>query len=231
VKKLLYVGSSWAVRSFDRPYENPPGPADVAGRDYVNLASELGLDVVNLSKFNYTNTSCYDAITRYTEPYDAVVWVYCDPFKDLATDQDHARQEFFESDNFWDIRNNINDYTMKLISSLDCPVALIGGPSDVANANYSNLTVIHPSWQRFLAEHCDVELTVGWDADAAHAEIKRLTKIKPSRRLVELITDTLDAWKKLEQKNVFSYVHPNSLGTKLFASHIKPGLNTWLDNL
>ena len=231
MKKLLYVGSSWAVRSFDRPYENPPKPGAVAGRDYTNLAYELGLEVVDLSQFSISNLSCFNLVREYGDDYDGVVWVYCEPIKDLTYNHYSTMEEFLTSDNFWALRSHTNSLVLKRLSELGCPVALIGGASDVENANYDNLTVIHPSWQKFLAERADVDLEHGWSADVAHYEMIQYPDLKPSMGLVDLMSSTFESWKKLEDHKLFNRAHPNTIGTQLFATHIKPSLNNWIDNL
>lgn len=231
MKKLLYVGSSWAARSFTKHYEERPTATDRLGIDYTNLAHELGLDVVNLSQFSISNLSCCNLIQQYDQPYDGVVWVYCEPIKDLGYNNISSIKEFLQSPNFWSIRQNINSVILKKMSELDCPIALIGGASDVETADYDNLTVIHPSWQKFLAETAGVDLEHGWSADIAHHEMGLYPRIHPSAGLVDLMTDTFDAWKKLEKKDIFINTHPNVNGTQLFAGHIKSSLNTWLDSI
>ena len=231
MKRLLYIGSSWAVRSFDKDYENPPKATDVVGQDYTNLAYELGLDVVDLSQFNLSNLSCLNLIRQYNQDYDAVVWVYCEPIKDIEYNQYSTIEEFLTKDNFWQLRTHTNTVILEQLSMLGKPIALIGGASDVDYVNHPNLTVIHPSWQKFLAQHAGLNLEHGWSADVAHHDITRFPKIKPSAGLVDLISNTFDVWDKLATNNLFAKTHPNTAATKLFASHIKPGLNTWLDNL
>lgn len=231
MKKLLYIGSSWAVRSFDKDYENPPRETDVLGKDYTNLAYELGLDVVDLSQFNISNLSCLNLIQQYDKEYDAVVWVYCEPIKDLNYNNYSNLTEFLTSDSFWDLRNHINTVILKQLSKLGKPIALIGGASDVENADYDNLTVIHPSWQKFLSDIAETNLVHGWSPDVAHYEMAANPDLKPAPKLVDLISSTFDAWDQLAKKKLFAKTHPNTRGTKLFASHIKTSLNNWLDNL
>lgn len=231
MKKLLYIGSSWAVRSFDRDYEYPPTPTEVVGKDYTNLAHELGIDVVNLAKFDYSNIDCYNAIVNYDQSFDGVVWIYCDPLKDLSASRGYTIEDFVKSTDIWNIQRSMNNYILKRISSLGCPIALIGGPGDVADADYKNLTVIHPSWQKFLAELVNVTLEVGCDADLLQRYIKEFSTHTPSNELIKLVGNTLDSWKQLEINKVFKFVHPNSKGTQFFANHIRPSLNTWVANL
>ena len=231
MKKLLYIGSSWASRSFDRPYELQPKPTEVPGVDYTNLAHELGITVTDLSQFSISNLSCWNIVYNYPKEYDAIIWVYCEPIKDLGYENYSSLEEFLTSNNFWELRSHINRMILKKLSDLGCPIALIGGSSDVENADYPNLTVIHPSWQKFLANKANVKLSHGWSADVAHHDMTRFPKLKPSAGLVDLMSETFDAWKEMEKSKIFSRTHPTTKGTKLFAAHIKTSLNNWLDTL
>lgn len=228
----MYIGPSWALRSFAIPGENPPTSNDVLGLDYTNLAHELELDVINLAEFGFSNLTCYNRILNYPKPYDGVVWIYCEPIRDLGYNNSATIQDFITSANFWEIRKNINDVILKKMAELECPIALIGGHSDIEDCNYSNITVIDSSWQQFLAREADVDLPVGWGADVAHWKMfTKYPNLHPSKPLVELVCDTLDSWNKLQKKDLFMWVHPNRRATELFAGHIKSRLNTWLDSI
>lgn len=232
MKKLLYIGPSWAVRGFHTPGDYPPKATDVPGKDYTNLAIELGLDVVNLAEYNFSNLTCYNRIYNYTESYDGVVWVYCEPIKDLGYFNSPTIEDFIQSQDFWQLRKNINQTILQKMSELNCPIALIGAHGDIEGCNHKNITVIDSSWQKFLAKQAGVDLSVGWGADVAHwSMFTKYPNLKPSRGLVELVSDTLDAWKKIEDKGLFMWVHPNRKANEVFAGHIKSNLNSWLDSI
>ncbi len=221
MKRIAYTGPSWAVRSFDEPVER-----DRHGG--TNLAKELGLDVVNLSQFGASNFQCYDIIKNYPEKFDAVLWVYCEPFVDVELEK---LATVLSSENFWDFRNTLNNNMLEKINNLGCPVGLIGGHSDITDCNFDNISVIHQSWQKFLANRASVELNHGWGAERAHLAIIRNDNIKPSKTAVELISDTLKSWAQLEMYGVFRWVHPNTKGNQLFAKEIENSVKCFIDTV
>jgi hypothetical protein len=223
MKKILYVGSSWASRSFDTP--------DGSEKDYTNLASELNLPVVNLSKLGISNMEILDIIKNYKKEYDAVIWVFTEPLTDPTWDATKMK-DFFESENFWEMRLELMQNSFKYIASIGCPVALISGSSDIINCNHDNITVIHTSWQKFLAKSVNVDLQHGWGVDTAHRMLMMDAQdIVPSMAVLDLVSDTFKSWHQLELKRVFNWCHPNKNGNKLFATEIAQSLNAWIDKI
>jgi len=134
-----------------------------------------------------------------------------------------------QSPDWNEIRSSTNKKILKEISELDHPVVLIGAHSDIFDCNHSNITVIHPSWQKFLADTCGVKLNFGWGAEVAHKFIISNPDIKPSYSIVDAISDTFNSWHKLEMNHLFQICHPNVLGNRLFAKEIKDPLFNWLE--
>lgn len=224
MKKLLYVGPSWAFRSYDT--------ATGTELEYTNLALELNLNVVNLSKPAADNSSCLRQVSSYTEPYDGIIWIYCEPITEIINNDIEQGKRFVESDNFWQIRKELNQHTLKKINHLNKPVALVGAHSDIEDCNYDNITVIHNSWQQFLAKAVGIPPLNGWGAEIAHRMIvKNYPKVKPTRELVIATSDTLKFWNKLEMKGVFNSVHPNRKGTEMFAKEISTNVQSFINNL
>ena len=221
--KILYVGPSWAARSYDTP--------DGSELDYTNLIQELNLSVVNLSRPGASNMEMLDVVKDYNEDYDAIIWTLSEPLTDPIWDQQKIKN-MFESDNFWEMRIELMQRAFKHISSIGCPVALIGGHSDIINCDYDNITIIHPSWQKFLAESVGVELEHGWGAEVAHRILMTEAQdIVPSMSVVDLVSDTFKSWHTMELKRVFNWCHPNKNGNKLFAKEIEKSLNTWISSI
>lgn len=223
MNKILYVGPSWAYRSYDTP--------NGSESDYTNLIQELNLSVVNLSKPGASNIEMLDIVNNYKEDYSAIIWILAEPLTDLAWDQTKIKN-VFESDHFWEIRLELMQNTFKRISSVGCPVALIGGHSDVIDCNHNNITVIHPSWQKFLADSVNAKLEHGWGAEVAHRILMTEAQdIVPSMSVVDLVSDTFKSWHTMELKRVFNWCHPNKNGNKLFAKEIAKSLNTWISSI
>jgi hypothetical protein len=198
MKKILYIGPSWAARSFDTP--------EGSELEYTTLAQELNITVDNRSKSALSNHAIINCVlpTNYKELYKGIIWVYAEPIGDLSslhcytTNLNHITPEtFIKSENFWEMRKEINRYTLTEMSKIECPIGLIGAHSDIEDCNYNNITVIHPSWQKFLAQHTNVALEDGWGAEVAHRYIMTEYKnITPSRNIVNKISDTFSAWIK-----------------------------------
>jgi hypothetical protein len=135
---------------------------------------------------------------------------------------------FIQSPDWNEIRSSTNKKILKEIADLDHPIALIGSQSDIVDCDYSNIEVIHPSWQKFLASTCDVQLDMGWGAEIAHKIIISNPSLKPGHSMVDAISDTFSSWHKLEMNFLFQICHANVLGNQLFAKEIKDPLFNWL---
>lgn len=221
MKKILYVGPSWAARSYETIEGSEP--------EYTNLARELKLDVINLSELGLSNNVCLDKVNKNLENCAGIIWIYCEP----VTDTLHTLKKYLiESENFWDIRSKMNHNMLTQINKLGVPVALIGGHSDIVDCDFSNIEVIHKSWQKFLADSVNVQLDHGWGAEVAHRFATReFLDIKPSKSCVNYISDTLNSWTKMELNGVFCGCHPNRYGNKIFAQEIKNSINSFINNL
>lgn len=226
MKKIAYIGPSWAVRSFDTPHGDE--------ENYTNLAMELGLDVVNLAKFGDSNLGCLKRLLdkQKETKFDAVIWIYCNILGNIPHLSSMTKRQFIESENFWSIREEANQQILAKINNLPCPVALIGAHSDIVNCNHNNITVIHPSWQQWLAGQVGVNLSLGWEAEVAHRWILEDERgARPSRELVFKTSETLRAWNKMDTLGVFNFCHPNRKGNELFAKEIKPSVYSFINDL
>jgi hypothetical protein len=229
LKNIAYIGPSWAARSYDTP--------DGSESDYINLLSEWDVAATDLSQGGTSNFTNIRRIMSQNQKYDGIIWVYSEPIADYdeftGGSSCGPTTELFESEDFWALREACNQYTLSNIAKLNCPVALIGASSDIINCHYDNITIIHPSWQKFLADATGIILEYGWGADVAHSFLmeKRVDRLQPSKNLVDLISDTLRDWHKLELNGVFTWCHPNRRGTELFATETKPAIMSWIDNL
>lgn len=221
---MLYVGSSWAVRSFDTPGGDE--------EHYTNLYKELNLDVINLAQCGTGNFEMLDLVKRWSTDYDGVIWVFAEPLRDPIWNHD-SLTVLIESDDFWLQRNNIYQQTISRIAQeTSRPIAMIGATSDIDDHGYSNISVIHKSWQKFLASKVDVDLKVGWGADTLHNMIMiECPQARPSIAVVDAISDQFRFWKQMELRRVFNHVHPTSLGNQLFADEIQPRIRQWIDKL
>ena len=225
---ILYVGPSWAARSYDTH--------DASESDYTSLYKELSLqnlNIINMSQAGASNQFFLDFLNSPNQPhsykvkYDAIIWVYCEPMTSIID-----KKSFLQSEDFWALRAEANRQLLDKIANLGVPVAMIGGHSDIEDCNYSNLEIIHPSWQKFLAESVGVKLTNGWGCELPHKLLLiDYPKLKPSKNLVNRVSDTWRAWCEMDLNGVFCWCHPNKLGNELFAREIEQKIQTWIKNL
>jgi len=196
------------------------------------LYREIGLEVVDLSQPGTANFEMLDRINEQANDYDGVIWVFAEPLQDHTWNKD-SLTELVQSENFWDIRQNIYTQSLQRIDSeIKKPVALIGSHSDVADGDYDQIEIIHKSWQKYLAETVGVNLNIGWGADALHRMIMMdLSEVNPSIAVVDAISDQFKFWKQMELRKVFNWVHPNTLGNQIFAREIKPKIYQWLNQI
>jgi hypothetical protein len=223
--KPIYIGPSWAVRSFDTP--------DDTDTEITSIAKELELDVINLSSLGHSNRMLLQKLKSYLKQNpqaksNPIIWFYSEPFIDAWWYEDCPEETFIQSPDWYELRSSTNKKILKEIANLNHPIALIGAHSDIVDCDHSNIEVIHPSWQKFLASTCDVELDCGWGAEIAHRIISNNPGIKPSYGIVDAVTDTFNSWHRLEMNHLFQICHPNILGNQLFAKEIKDSLFGWL---
>ena len=222
MKKILYVGPSWAVRSFENVEELDPTGG-------TNLAKELGLDVVSLAKFGLSNMECLDCVNAYQASFDGILWVYSEPILDVLYED---KKNLIESNDFWSQRADMNRFILDHINQLGCPVGMIGAHSDITDCDFPNITVIHPSWQKFLADQVGVVLEYGWGAEIAHRyAMYEFKNSCPSKDMIFKTSNTLCSWNQLELSGVFVGVHPNKNGNELFAKEIKSNVQSFINNL
>jgi hypothetical protein len=218
----LYLGPSWAVQSFETPM----------GEDLerTNLAEQLQLSTyTNLARCGENNFQQLHMAREFMAanpdlaPYRAV-FVTANSITHGHILYDTVPDEFVRYFlTHSDVVSVVQDLETKFyqeLTDLNIPVALIGAHTDVVPGEWSNLiTVIHHSWQNFLAKQSGLRDFFGWSADVAHRWLHD-TDVQPSVSTVAEISLILDVWGKLERRRVFCGVHPNIQGNGL----IKPAI-------
>jgi hypothetical protein len=243
----LYLGPSWAVQSF----ESPRGIDDFIK---TNLAQELGLD-------NYTFLAAYansnfDQLQQAQEfmqqhadlaPFRAVFLSANsleDGHKIYNTSQIDFVKSFLTSNDPIDLVKELEHKFYQQLNSLNIPVALIGAHTDVTCKSNDNVTVIHASWQNFLAQQCGLNSFYGWAADIGHRWLHGIVIPEygepehfelgknPSAAVVdEIYTVFNHNWNVLQTHKLFVSSHPTILGNQLFAKEIADSFQKWIDNV
>lgn len=231
----IYTGPSWAFSSYD-----PPGIA------HTSLAKEWGLDYVNLSKPGSSILDRIKAIRSCNKSTLPIIFVYNEPLLDLTTITGLTLDNLIQRSDWTDVRNECNRYCLNEINNLKRPVLLIGAHSDITDCNYPNITIGHPSWQKFIAAEAGLTIKDGninvmmddggnysfnlcWGAEIVHKFIHEFPNLRPSTEIVNAVWDIFFFWQCLEKSNLFFEVHPNRRATKLYAKFLLPIVTKFLE--
>jgi len=148
----------------------------------------------------------------------------CDPLVAILHNVP-AQHEYLQSNNHLAVRQDLLHEQLRAMNDLGLSIGIVGAHSDIRQQdinNFSNLSIIHPSWQNFLADKVNVQSrNYNWGYEIAHVMFRVFPEIKPNDRLVMDMYDGLDFWQQLEKENVFCDVHPNKQGNIQFAELIK----------
>jgi hypothetical protein len=243
----LYLGPSWAVQSF----ESPGGEHDPVK---TNLAQELELkDYTSLALYASNNFDQLALAQEFIQQHPElapfrIVFVSANSlshgYEIFNMSQVEFAKMFLTSNDPLDLVQSLEQKFYQQLVKLNVPVALIGAHTDVIWQSHDNITVIHPSWQNFLAEQCGLDSFYGWAADVGHRWLQGINVpkkgppehfdlgTKPSSAVVDEIHKILfKTWMKIEKHQLFKGVHPNILGNQLFAKEIANSFNQWIDNV
>lgn len=232
MKNIIYIGASWANRSYEDPYGNE--------NTYTNICLQLNINAIDLSIKAKSNTfllsHMQQHLTSTSISNPKILWVLTEPLKDYLKPNNEYNipniKKLFH-DPYWnEQRNEQMNIILKKLNSLSLDIALIGADSDIPHdlSNYTNLSVIHNSWQSFLCDIAKIEHTHGFGADIIHTIMHDFKHITPSSSLVSAMYNTLQTWGLLEKEGLFSHVHPNFKATTLFSNKISPNVIRWIND-
>jgi len=222
---FIYTGPSWAASSY------PLGPAA------TNLAKEWGIPCID---YSMPASSVLDCIKSFRiKSSTPIVWVYNEPLNCLSEATGLTKAQLIQRSDWRNVWEDCNQFCLKAINDLNRPVLLIGSHSDIVNCDYSNITIGHTSWQKFLAQQAGMPLTNQsiyvkmddggdftvqncWGAEVIHRFMHEHPDVTPSTEITNAVWDIFFFWKELEKANLFYEVHPNKQGNELFAEFLKP---------
>jgi len=241
----LYLGPSWAVQSFESTY----GLDDPVK---TNLAQELELsDYTSLALYANSNLDQLQDAEKFILQHPElapfrIVFVMANSLQDGhkisgVSQVEFARAFLTSADPLVTVRTLEQQFYRRL-NSLGIPVALIGAHTDVDCESFDNITVIHTSWQNFLAQQCGLNSFYGWPADVGHRWLQGIVipeygppehfelGTDPSKSVVDEIHKLFNVnWRILEKNRLFKGTHPTILGNQLFAQEIKQSVSNWID--
>jgi hypothetical protein len=226
----IFAGDSWALKGFtEENYafgNNNPMPGDVRLADHWGLPYKFALAP------GKGNLSILDKILELNPSSTTpIIWVYTEPGRDYGRITGKNEFDWLTSENIFEIRQELNTQTLETIrSQLDNPIGLIGGLSDisVALAKELEFTVLHPSWQQWIAQQLNSQhfqfgwgaCDVGWRAD--------YNNIKPSKAALFAWDDLIKDWCWWQDNGYFSHEHPSPRANLEFAKYLEPQIKEWL---
>lgn len=235
----LYLGPSWAVQSYE----------SFNGDDLVrtNLASELGLkNYTQLADYGNSNSRQLDKALNFMRtnahlgPFRILVVTsesLSDGHEKFNMTRENFALEFLLSDDPLTLIKDLEIKFYERLSSLEVPVALIGAHTDIVDFNFpSNFTVLHSSWQNFLAQQCGLDKFYGWPCEIANLWLQgrldmttHIKKINPSKAVVFEIDKLFSRWSTLQLNKLWNGVHPSILGNQLFSKEIANSFKQWIN--
>lgn len=227
MEKFIYTGPSWGELSYEPMQDFDVWP------NYTNLAVEWNIPCYNVARRANNNYQCIDSIKSLNKDLP-VVWIMCEPLVAILHNVP-AQHEYLQSKNHLVFRENLLHEQLSAMNDLGLPIGIVGAHSDIRQEdiyNFSNLSIIHPSWQNFLASQVGVESRdYNWGYEIAHVMFRVFPEVKPNDQLVMDMFDGLDFWKQLEKERVFCDVHPNKQGNIKFAEFIKQQVTDFIKAL
>lgn len=222
-----YVGPTWALKSFD-----PPGAAE------TNFAKEWKLPCIPKIFPSVPPATIADRLKAQPLKFP-IVWVYSDPWGDIPRLTGIELNDFVARADWFDIWRDANQKVLHKINSLGVPVFLIGAHCDIIDCNFSNITVGHSSWQKFMAQELDCvkDNTIIIDnRPVSHCIAQEIyfrffhenPEITPALTLKDLVIDQWILWDKFHHRGLMYDHHPTAASYKKFAEHLKPGVQQWL---
>lgn len=218
MQKFIYTGPSWGELSYEPIINFNVWP------NYTNLALEWNLNSYNVAKRANSNYKCIESVKLLNKDLP-VVWVMCEPLVHLLVENSPLITEYLTTKDHLAFRQELLVAELTAMNDIGLPIGIVGAHSDIRQKDiegFKNLSIIHASWQNFLA--ADVSVTpneYNWGYEVAHIMMSRYPDIRPSDQLIMDTYDGLEFWQEMQNKKVFFHVHPNKLANVKFAKHTK----------
>jgi hypothetical protein len=230
--KLFFIGDSWASKGFTEQNHNiyEPSPTDIKLPDFWSVPYK------NHSLGGKGNLVCLDYLLEQKLPADLpIVWVYTEPGRDYARITGNAdNNAWLSKEDYFTIRPELDKYILKEIQNrLPNPIAFIGGLSDVdvALAEGLGFHVLHPSWQKWMADRINFNLDQGWGAPDLMWRMKSNGVKRPAKTLTFKCINWLKFYKQVEIDGYMHMYHPSVRSNKEFGKYLEPQLINWIGNL
>jgi hypothetical protein len=230
IAKLIFAGDSWALKGYTPMNYKSYGASSID----IRLADFWDIDYSCSSSVALSNLDVLDKIVSAKLPPSLpIIWIYTEPGRDYGRLTSNSEFDWINSERIFEIRTELDSMILhKIKQTINNPIALIGGLSDinVELATSLGYTVLHPSWQNWIATTLDrtdhFELgwgasDIGWHKDA-HG-------VKPSKTALFAWDDLIKEWCMWEDLGYFCHEHPTPLANKEFANFLKADVTNWLN--
>jgi hypothetical protein len=224
--KFFFIGDSWASKAFtkDNHHDWESNANDVRLSDFWNLDYEF------CSLGGKGNLACLDYLVEKNLPQDLpIVWIYTEPGRDYGRITGNNEHKWLLKEEVFEVRKKLNQTILEEIRNrLPNPIALIGGLSDVEDAN--DFTVIHPSWQQWIAKQIKFDkFKFGWGAPDVTWRMKNNKITRPSKQITYACIDWMKFNKEAELQDYMYMYHPGIKATVEFGKYLCPQINDWIE--
>lgn len=224
-----YVGPTWAQKSFDDPVTKTVA-TNFAKQWQLPYTAQLFPSTPPLS------------IAKQVKTNLPIIWVYSDPWGNVPEILKMSWAEYVSRPDWFDLWKYCNRQILKAINDLSVPVLLIGSHCDIIDCTYPNITVAHPSMQKWMAEQINLvknnqisipDENVLIDHCFAFEIYARFLYENPDvegdNALKECLTDHWIFWKQLEKFGYMYDVHPTRKSYEQFAKLLKPTVEEFVN--
>lgn len=150
MEKFIYVGPSWAARSYDTALGTE--------KTFTNLQQQWGIPCIDLSCRGQSNKESLQRILDQNADLP-VIFIIADPLMDIELNRPQyfnnisnkqLIEDFLTSKKCHDVRLEILEHTLDKFNDLGLRIGIIGAHTDIHDIKKKNITVLNNSWQSFL---------------------------------------------------------------------------------
>jgi len=224
----ILCGDSWAEKAFDNDnYNKEKTDQDIC------IADMLIGNYDTCITPGYGNLDVLDKLVNSKVNENMpLLWIFTEPGRDWGRVYNVDEFDWLKLENYIDLRQECIDLILREISNtIKNPIAFIGGLSDFTTQIKlpSNWTVIHKSWQEFIANQLpDNRFKFGWGASDVGWRMFS-NNVVPSQQLTFLWDEQIKEWCYWEDNGYFCHEHPTLKATREFAEFISEDFNQWLN--
>ena len=229
--KIVFAGDSWAWKGYTTENYNVFNSVqnDIRLADFWDLTYDLSLTPGKGNLDLLKNLQ-----EKKLDPTTPIIWIYTEPGRDYGLITKQSEFNWMTDENIFAIRKELDNIILnKIKDTLKNPIGLIGGLSDVdvELARSLGFTVLHPSWQQWIAEKLNSKwFKFGWGASDIGWRTN-YNKVTPSRAAAFAWDEQIKEWCWWEEHGYFCHEHPTPKANEEFAIYLQPTVKKWLSSL